>query len=180
MLPKLEALREHRTPCPRVRSLLPILPNVKLKGSSQSFGSLPTPRSVHATTTLLFGGLIYSSHYLLGKGGYVFGGLSICLWTTLFKSYEWTVMKRYGGVLRSTVKYWLNYVGDVGILRWVNELKKHHNGGSIPRSWCRQWSKTFGVSLSQPRLNIITLGKMGVMICLGQGCLHSPSASSYM
>ena len=30
-----------------------------------------------------------------------------------------------------------------------------------------------------PRLNIITLGNMGVMICLGQGGLHSPSASSY-
>ena len=59
------------------------------------------------TATLLFGGLIYSSHYLLGKGSCVFGsiGLSICLWTTLLKSYEWIGMKRYGGVLGSTVKY---------------------------------------------------------------------------
>ena len=33
-------------------------------------------------------------------------------------------------------------------------------------------------SLSQPRLNIFTVGNMRVMICLGQGDLRSPSASS--
>ena len=33
-------------------------------------------------------------------------------------------------------------------------------------------------SLSQPRLNIFTVDNMGVMICLGQGGLHSLSASS--
>ena len=33
-------------------------------------------------------------------------------------------------------------------------------------------------SLLPPRLNIFTVGHMGVMICLGQGGLHSPSASS--
>ena len=33
-------------------------------------------------------------------------------------------------------------------------------------------------SLSQPRLNIFTVGDMGVMICLGQGGLRSLSASS--
>ena len=33
-------------------------------------------------------------------------------------------------------------------------------------------------SLSQPRLNIFTVGNMGVMICLGQGGLRSLSASS--
>ena len=34
-------------------------------------------------------------------------------------------------------------------------------------------------SLSQPRLNIFTVGNMRVMICLGQGGLHSLSASSF-
>ena len=33
-------------------------------------------------------------------------------------------------------------------------------------------------SLSQPRLNIFTVGNMGVMICLGQGGMRSLSASS--
>ena len=36
-----------------------------------------------------------------------------------------------------------------------------------------------GGSLSPPRLNIFTVGNMGVMICLGQGGLHSLSASSF-
>ena len=35
-----------------------------------------------------------------------------------------------------------------------------------------------GGSLSPTRLNIFTVGNMGVMICLGQGGLHSLSASS--
>ena len=35
-----------------------------------------------------------------------------------------------------------------------------------------------GVSLLPPRLNIFTVGNMGVMICLGQGGLRSLSASS--
>ena len=35
-----------------------------------------------------------------------------------------------------------------------------------------------GGSLSQPRLNIFTVGNMRVMICLGQGGLCSLSASS--
>ena len=34
-------------------------------------------------------------------------------------------------------------------------------------------------SLSQPRLNIFTVGNVGVMICLGQGGLRSLSASSF-
>ena len=37
----------------------------------------------------------------------------------------------------------------------------------------------WGGGLSPPRLNIFTVGKMGVMICLGQGGLHSLSASSF-
>ena len=32
-------------------------------------------------------------------------------------------MKFYGGVLGSTMKNWLNFGGDLGILRWVNEQK---------------------------------------------------------
>ena len=35
-----------------------------------------------------------------------------------------------------------------------------------------------GGSLSPPRLNIFTVGNMGIMICLGQGGLRSLSASS--
>ena len=35
-------------------------------------------------------------------------------------------------------------------------------------------------SLSQPRLNIFTVGNMSVMICLGQGGLRSLSASSLL
>ena len=37
-----------------------------------------------------------------------------------------------------------------------------------------------GGSLSPPRLNIFTVGNMGVMNCLGQGGLRSLSASSYV
>ena len=37
-----------------------------------------------------------------------------------------------------------------------------------------------GGSLLPPRLNIFTVGNMGVLICLGQGGLHSLSASSYI
>ena len=35
-------------------------------------------------------------------------------------------------------------------------------------------------SLSQPRLNIFTVGNMRVMICLSQGGLRSLSASSFV
>ena len=64
--------------------------------------------------------------YLLGKGGYVFGsiGLSVCLSVYgqhYSKCYERIGMKFYGGVLGSTMKIWLNFGGDLGIPRWVNE-----------------------------------------------------------
>ena len=71
-------------------------------------------------------------YYLLGKGGYVFGsvGLFVCLPVCLSvcgqhysKGYERIGMKFYGGVLGSTMKNWLNFGGDLGILRWVNEQK---------------------------------------------------------
>ena len=72
--------------------------------------------------------ILYNHHYLLGKGGYVFGsvGLSVCLFVCgqhYSKSYEWIRMKFYGRVLSSTRKNWLNYGGDLGIVRWVNEQK---------------------------------------------------------
>ena len=79
----------------------------------------------------------------LAKGGYVFGsvGLSVCLFDCgqhYAKSYEWIRMKFYGGVLGSTLKNWLNFGGDLDLLRWVNEPKKpHHNSCSMSRSWCR-------------------------------------------
>ena len=38
-------------------------------------------------------------------------------------TYERIGMKFYGGVLGSTMKNWLNFGGDLGILRWVNEQK---------------------------------------------------------
>ena len=41
------------------------------------------------------------------------------------------------------------------------------------------WGGGAGGSLSPPKLNIFTVGNMGVMICLGQGGLRSLSASSY-
>ena len=40
------------------------------------------------------------------------------------------------------------------------------------------WGGWLWGSLSQPRLNIFTVGNMRVMICLGQGGLRSLSASS--
>ena len=88
---------------------------------------------------------MFLDFYLLGKVGYVFGsvGLFVCLfvclsvylWTTYSKSYERIGMKFYWGVLDSTMKNWLNFGSDLGILRWVNEQKNHHNSCSIPRSW---------------------------------------------
>ena len=74
-----------------------------------------------------------SNNYLLGKGGYVFGsvGLFACLSVCLSvcgqhysKGYERIGMKFYGGVLGSTMTNWLNFGGNLGILRWVNEQKQ--------------------------------------------------------
>ena len=111
--------------------------------------------------------------------------LFVCLWTTLLKKL-WTdwddILWRGPGY--STMKNWLNCGGDLGILRWVNEQKKP-TIIVVAYTDCGvgKWSKTFifffvfwgrigwggGSSLSPPRLNIVTLGNMGVMICLGQG-----------
>ena len=56
--------------------------------------------------------------------------LSVCLFVCLFvcgqhysKSYERFGMKFYGRVVSSTRKNWLNFGGDLGIVRWVNEQK---------------------------------------------------------
>ena len=74
-------------------------------------------------------------YYLLGKGGYVFGsvGLSVCLFVCrqhYSKSYERIGMKSYGGVLGCTVKNWLNFGGDLGILRskWAKKNKNTMGG----------------------------------------------------
>ena len=37
------------------------------------------------------------------------------------KCYEWIGMKFYEGVLSSTMKNWLNFGGELGLLRWENE-----------------------------------------------------------
>ena len=132
-------------------------------------------------------------YYLLGKGGYVFGsvGLSVCLFVCeqhYSKSYERIGMKFYGRVLSSTSKNWLNFGGDLGIVRWVNEQKStvivvaypDRGEGNDPEPFFFFFFFFFrGVgSLSQPGLNIFTVDNMGVMICLGQGGLRSLSASS--
>ena len=52
--------------------------------------------------------------------------LSVCLFVCeqhYSKSYERIGMKFYGRVLSSTSKNWLNFGGDLGIVRWVNEQK---------------------------------------------------------
>ena len=99
-------------------------------------------------------------------------------------------MKFYGRVLSSTSKNWLNFGGDLGTARWVNEQKNtvivvaypDRGEGNDPEPFFFFFFFFFffrGVgSLSQPRLNIFTVDNMGVMICLGQGGLRSLSASS--
>ena len=94
-------------------------------------------------------------------------------------------MTFYGRVLSSTSKNWLNFGGDLGIVRWVNEQKNtvivvaypDRGEGNDPERFFFFFFRGVG-SLSQPRLNILTVDNMGVMICLGQGGLRSLSASS--
>ena len=51
-------------------------------------------------------------------------------------------MKFYGGVLGSTMKNWLNFGCDLGILRWVNEENKKHGNATttsnLPDRGCIQ------------------------------------------
>ena len=113
----------------------------------------------------------------------------VCVFVCLFvcgqhysKSYERIRLKFYGGVLGSTMKNWLNFGGDPGLLRWVNEQKNTIIVVAYPDRGADNGPKLFflrGGSLSPPRLNIFTVGNMGVMICLGQGGLRSLSASSF-
>ena len=52
--------------------------------------------------------------------------LSVCLFVCgqhYSKSYERIGMTLYGRVLSSTRTNWLNFGGDLGIVRWVNEQK---------------------------------------------------------
>ena len=61
-------------------------------------------------------------HYLLGKGGYVFGRVGLSIYLSVCgqhysKSYERIGMKYYGGALGSTITNILNFGGDLGILR---------------------------------------------------------------
>ena len=96
-------------------------------------------------------------------------------------------MKFYGRVLSSTSKNWLNFGGDLGIVRWVNEQKNtvivvaypDRGEGNDPEPFFFFFFSRGVGSLSQPRLNIFTVDNMGVMICLGQGGLRSLSASSF-
>ena len=97
-------------------------------------------------------------------------------------------MNFYGGVLGSTMKNWLNFGGDLGILRWVNEQKNtiivvaypDRGAGNDPKVvvFLVRGRWVGGGSLSPPRLNIFIVGNIGVVICLGQGGLRSLSASS--
>ena len=94
-------------------------------------------------------------------------------------------MKFYGRVLSSARKNWLNFGGDLGIVRWVNEQTNtvivvaypDRGEGNDPELF---FFKRGVGSLSQPRLNTFTVGNMRVMICLGQGGLRSLSASSFI
>ena len=56
----------------------------------------------------------------------MFLGELVCLFVCgqhYSKRYERIGMEFYGGVLGSTMKNWLNFGGDLGILRRVNEQK---------------------------------------------------------
>ena len=120
----------------------------------------------------------------------VLASLSVCLSACLFvcgqhysNSYERIGMKFDGGVQSSTRKNWLNFGGDLGIVRWVNEQNNtvivvaypDRGEGNDPEPF--YFFRGVG-SLSQPRLNIFTVGNMRAMICLGQGGLRSLSVSS--
>ena len=72
----------------------------------------------------------------LAKGGYVLV-VSVCLSVCLSvsgqyysKRCEWIAMKFYRGVWGGTMKNWLYFGGDMGLLRWVNEQQ---NTGPLVR-----------------------------------------------
>ena len=77
-------------------------------------------------------------------------------------------MKFYGRVLSSTRKNWLNFGGDLGIVRWVNEQKNtvivvaypYRGEGNDPELFFFFFFFRGVGSLSQPRLNIFTMGNI--------------------
>ena len=77
-------------------------------------------------------------------------------------------MKFYGRVLSSTRKNWLNFGGDLGIVRWVNEQKNtvivvaypYRGEGNDPELFFFFFLFRGVGSLSQPRLNIFTMGNI--------------------
>ena len=77
-------------------------------------------------------------------------------------------MKFYGGVQSSTSKNWLNFGGDLDIVRWVNEQKNtvivvaypDRGAGNDPEPFFFFFFFLRWGSLSQPRLNIFTVGNI--------------------
>ena len=78
-------------------------------------------------------------------------------------------MKFYGGVQSSTRKNWVNFGGDLGIVRWVNEQKNtiivvvypDRGAGNDPEPIFFIFKGGGGgEGLSQPRLNILTVGNI--------------------
>ena len=120
--------------------------------------------------------------------------LFVCLWATLVQritnGLQWHFMEGSRVVQGRT----LNFGGDPGLLKQQMSKKKHHNSNCRTISWsgCRQWSRSFGVSLTprpyqgprfnnvycQAATNLVGRHRGGVMIYLNQGSLCSPSSSS--
>ena len=105
------------------------------------------------------------------------------------QSYEQIGMKFYGGVLGSTMKNWLNFGGDLGILRWLNEQKNTIILVEYPDCGTGNDPIFFfffffvvggGGGVGGGGDSIFTVGNMGVMICLGHEGLRSLSASSWL
>ena len=90
-------------------------------------------------------------------------------------------MKFYGWVLSSTSKNWLNFGGDLGIVRWVNEQKNtvivvanpDRGEGNDPEPFFFFFFLGGWVVFHNQGSTFLQW-----MICLGQGGLRSLSASS--
>ena len=109
--------------------------------------------------------------------------LSVCLFICLFvcgqhysNSYDWIGMKFYGGVLGGTMK-------NITFWWWSrsSKMSKWTKYTIITVAWPDQGQvmvqNLWGYNLLPPRLNNFTVDNMGVMICLSQGGLSSPSVS---
>ena len=118
--------------------------------------------------------------------------LSVCLFVCgqhYSKSYERIGMKFYGRVLSSTRYNWLNFGGDLGIVRWVNEQKNtvivvaypYRGEGNDPELFFFfLWGWVVFHNQGSTFLQWTIYNNMRVMICLGQGGLRSLSASSWI